>query len=126
MSRAMADDHVLTTRDENGVALLQLNRPPMNPLSQAMLAAIGAAATEVAGDPSVKAVVITGSDRALAAGADIDEFGDQATRASHRRRVPRRVRRDRRDPASGHRRGAGLCVGWRARARDGVRSARRR
>ena len=42
MSRAMADDHVLTTRDENGVALLQLNRPPMNPLSQAMLAAIGA------------------------------------------------------------------------------------
>ena len=52
----------------------------------------------------MKAVVVTGSDRAFAAGADIDEFGDQATRASHRRRVPRGVRRDRRDPAAGHRR----------------------
>jgi enoyl-CoA hydratase/carnithine racemase len=50
----------------------------MNALSQAMLAAIGEAAGDVADDPAVKAVVVLGSEKALAAGADIKEFGDQA------------------------------------------------
>src|SRR5262249_18391808 len=37
-------------------------------------AAIEAAATELADDPSLKAVVVTGGDRAFAAGADGAEF----------------------------------------------------
>jgi enoyl-CoA hydratase/carnithine racemase len=49
----------------------------MNPLSQAMLAALRDVARELAADASVKSVVVTGSDRAFAAGADIDEFGDR-------------------------------------------------
>ena len=44
MSGSMADEHVLITRSDDGVAVLQLNRPPMNPLSQAMLGAIRDAA----------------------------------------------------------------------------------
>ena len=41
----MTDDaYVLCDRDEHGVALVRLNRPPMNPLSQAMLAALPKAA----------------------------------------------------------------------------------
>jgi len=74
-----ADDFVTTERDGNGVALVQLNRPPMNPLSQAMLGALRDAGHELAADASLKAVVVTGSDRAFAAGADIDEFGDSET-----------------------------------------------
>jgi enoyl-CoA hydratase/carnithine racemase len=71
----MPDDFVTTER-RGDVAVLQLNRPPMNPLSQALLANLRDLARGVSADPSVKAVVVTGSDRAFAAGADIDEFGD--------------------------------------------------
>jgi enoyl-CoA hydratase/carnithine racemase len=74
----MSDDaYVLCDRDEHGVALVRLNRPPMNPLSQAMLAALRDVARELANDATVKAVVVAGSEKAFAAGADIDEFGDQ-------------------------------------------------
>jgi len=71
----MTDALVLLERRDDGVAVLRLNRPPHNPLSRALLAQLTALATDVAGDPTVKAVVLVGSDRALAAGADIDEFG---------------------------------------------------
>jgi enoyl-CoA hydratase/carnithine racemase len=78
----MSDDaYVLCERDEHDVALVRLNRPPMNPLSQAMLAALRDVARELANDGSVKAVVVAGSEKAFAAGADIDEFGDQAQAA---------------------------------------------
>jgi len=73
----MADAYVLTQRDGDGVARVQLNRPPMNPLSRAMLAELRDVARALAADASLKAVVVTGSDKAFAAGADIDEFGDQ-------------------------------------------------
>jgi enoyl-CoA hydratase/carnithine racemase len=72
------DDLVLRDTRPDGVVVLRLNRPPMNPLSQALLTAIGDAAADLGGDPSVKAVVVLGSEKALAAGADIKEFGDQA------------------------------------------------
>jgi len=71
----MTDALVLLDRRDDGVAVLRLNRPPLNPLSRALLAQLTALATDLAGDPAVKAVVLVGSDRALAAGADIDEFG---------------------------------------------------
>lgn len=72
----MSDSLVLTERHPDGVVLLRLNRPPLNPLSGALLAAVTAAAEACAADPAVKAVVVAGSDRAFAAGADIAEFGD--------------------------------------------------
>jgi enoyl-CoA hydratase/carnithine racemase len=73
----MADDLVLTDRRDDGAVLVTLNNGSMNPLSQAVLARIAEVAEALAGDASVKAVVITGSEKALAAGADIKEFGDQ-------------------------------------------------
>ena len=73
----MPDDFVLTDIDGDGVALVQLNRPPMNPLSRAMLQALGDTARRLGADADVKAVVVTGSEKAFAAGADIGEFGDQ-------------------------------------------------
>jgi enoyl-CoA hydratase len=73
----MADDSVLVERGDDGVALVTLNRPPMNPLSQATLDRLAAIADELGRDASLKAVVVTGGDKAFAAGADINEFGDQ-------------------------------------------------
>src|SRR6476646_951422 len=70
-------DLVLTEHHDGGVALLRLNKPPMNPLSIAMLGDLRYAATAVSDDPEIKAVVVAGSEKALAAGADITELRDQ-------------------------------------------------
>ncbi|MCZ7534803.1 MAG: enoyl-CoA hydratase/isomerase family protein [Acidimicrobiia bacterium] len=73
----MADELVIIERGSDGVAVLRLNRPPMNPLSHALLDELGSAATAVSADPAVRAVVVGGSEKAFAAGADINEFEDQ-------------------------------------------------
>ncbi|MFM2076996.1 MAG: hypothetical protein RJA49_886 [Actinomycetota bacterium] len=65
---------VLVDRRDDGVAVVTLNNPKVNALSQALLAELRAAAQELAADPP-GAVVITGGDRIFAAGADISEFG---------------------------------------------------
>ncbi len=70
----MTDELVLVERRADGVVLLTLNRPPMNPLSSAVLHNIAEVAGELRTDASVKAVVITGGDKAFAAGADVKEF----------------------------------------------------
>lgn len=57
---------------EGAVAVLTLNRPPVNALSAALVADIEAAVARAA-DPSVRAVVVTGSPH-FAAGADIAEL----------------------------------------------------
>jgi enoyl-CoA hydratase/carnithine racemase len=77
------NDLVLTEHHDGGVALLRLNRPPMNPLSIALLDALCEAARALAADPGVKAVVIGGSEKAFAAGADISELqGPAGARAA--------------------------------------------
>jgi enoyl-CoA hydratase/carnithine racemase len=68
-----ADDGVTLLTDD-GIALLTLDRPPLNALSASLLAELARRAHALAVDPSVKAVVITGNDRAFAAGADVTEF----------------------------------------------------
>ena len=54
------------------VAVLTLNRPPVNALSAALAGDLGAAVKRAA-DPTVRAVVVTGSPH-FAAGADINEL----------------------------------------------------
>lgn len=65
-------------RDEvlPGVVRLTLNRPDkLNALSTGMIALLDAALDDVAADPAVRAVVLTGAgERAFAAGADIAEY----------------------------------------------------
>ncbi len=54
------------------VIVLTLNRPDvLNALDQEILVTLGQSVTEVVGDESVRAVVLTGEGRAFAAGADI-------------------------------------------------------
>src|SRR4051794_7055878 len=71
----MADDLVTLDRSRpDGVAVVQLDRPPMNALSVALLTRLQSIAEELTADPP-GAVVVSGGERAFAAGADISEFG---------------------------------------------------
>jgi enoyl-CoA hydratase len=73
----MAYDCILTAA-EAGVGLITLNRPAaLNALNRQITAEISAAAGFDA-DPAIGAVVITGSERAFAAGADILELRDKS------------------------------------------------
>src|SRR6266536_3196171 len=58
-------DFVHTERRTDGVAVLRIDRPPMNAMSLALLDELAAAAGELAGDTSVKAVVVLGGAEAF-------------------------------------------------------------
>ena len=67
----MSDDVLLIERD-GPVAVLTLNRArARNALDPALVKALGAALPAVAEDPSVRAVVLTGSGGSFCAGADL-------------------------------------------------------
>jgi enoyl-CoA hydratase len=70
----MSESLVLVESRPDGVTLLRLNRPPLNPLSTALMRELEGIANTLAADASVKAVVLTGSEKAFAAGADVSEF----------------------------------------------------
>lgn len=74
---AIAEDLVLR-RDEGPVALLTLNRPKaLNALNQPLLQRLAERLREIAVDPGVRAVVLTGAgEKAFVAGADIAEMAD--------------------------------------------------
>ncbi|HEU0206712.1 MAG TPA: enoyl-CoA hydratase [Pseudolysinimonas sp.] len=60
------------------VGLITLNRPEaLNAINSQLLNDLLAAATAFDADPGVGAIVITGSERAFAAGADIKEMADK-------------------------------------------------
>jgi enoyl-CoA hydratase len=63
----------------DGVALIRLNRPQaLNALNSQLLAELSQALDAAEGDDGVRCVVLTGSDRAFAAGADIKEMSDKS------------------------------------------------
>ena len=63
----------------DAVALIRLNRPKaLNALNSELLGELAAALSEIAADDAVRCVVLTGSDRAFAAGADIKEMSDKS------------------------------------------------
>ena len=70
-------DLVLLERRDDGVAVVTLNNPKVNALSQALLGQLREIALELTTNPA-GAVVITGGERLFAAGADISEFGGAA------------------------------------------------
>jgi enoyl-CoA hydratase/carnithine racemase len=66
---------LLLRETDGAVAILTLNRPEArNSLSQALLGALGDALTAIAGDRSVRAVVLAASGRAFSAGHDLKEL----------------------------------------------------
>src|SRR5438477_13209981 len=60
------------------VGIVTLNRPQaLNALNAALIAEVGTAFDDLEGDPAIGAIVLTGSDKAFAAGADIKEMADK-------------------------------------------------
>jgi enoyl-CoA hydratase/carnithine racemase len=67
----MAYETLLLDREE-GYAVVTLNRPPANAISETLIRELNAALNELHGDERVRAVVITGSgDRIFCGGADL-------------------------------------------------------
>jgi enoyl-CoA hydratase len=61
------------------VGLIRLNRPQaLNALCDQLMGELGAALLAFDADPAIGAIVLTGSERAFAAGADIKEMKDRA------------------------------------------------
>ncbi|MGO1950194.1 MAG: enoyl-CoA hydratase-related protein [Mycobacteriaceae bacterium] len=64
--------------DGSAVATITLNRPKaLNALNQTVMEEVVGALEEFDADPGVRAIVITGSEKAFAAGADITQMKDQ-------------------------------------------------
>jgi enoyl-CoA hydratase len=69
-------EHILTATDGH-VATVQLNRPQaLNALSGALMDEVVVALEQFDRDETIRAIVITGNERAFAAGADIKEMAN--------------------------------------------------
>ncbi|MGA2793413.1 MAG: enoyl-CoA hydratase [Roseiarcus sp.] len=74
-SQTAAPAPLLRRHDAAGVATLTLDNPASrNPLSSDMLAALNEALTDIAGDQSVRAVVVAGEGPAFSSGHDLREM----------------------------------------------------
>jgi enoyl-CoA hydratase len=64
---------------EEHVALIRLNRPEaLNALNNQILEELGAALSDADASPRVRAIVVTGSEKAFAAGADVKEMAPKS------------------------------------------------
>ncbi|HVM85628.1 MAG TPA: enoyl-CoA hydratase [Candidatus Binatia bacterium] len=75
---ATAFENIQTER-KGRVGIVTLNRPKaLNALCDALVAELGRALDDFEADPGIGAIVITGSEKAFAAGADIKEMKDRS------------------------------------------------
>ena len=75
----MTYDTILLETPVAGVLLIRLNRPAvLNALNAQVMRDLAAALTAADGDGAVRAIILTGSDKAFAAGADIAEMAGQS------------------------------------------------
>lgn len=71
----------LVLENQDAVATITLNHPPVNALSLALLNELEAALNEIERDEAVRAVVITGGEaKQFSAGADFQEFAGERVR----------------------------------------------
>jgi enoyl-CoA hydratase len=76
----MSTPVVITERPAEGVGLIRINRPEArNALNLEVRKLIGQYLTEMTDDDSVRCIVLTGNDKAFAAGADIKEMANAST-----------------------------------------------
>jgi enoyl-CoA hydratase len=75
--RSQQYDNILAER-RGAVGIVTLNRPKaLNALNAALIGELGRALDEFEADPAIAAIVLTGSEKAFAAGADIKEMVDK-------------------------------------------------
>jgi len=74
----MSNHETILIERRDRVALITLNRPEaLNALNLQLMTELTGAAAELDGDPGIGCIVITGGERAFAAGADIKEMQPQ-------------------------------------------------
>jgi enoyl-CoA hydratase/carnithine racemase len=73
-------EFIITERRDNGVELIRFNRPPYNALSAELLEELADHAATLIDDADLKAVVITGTEKAFAAGAEISQIQTETDR----------------------------------------------
>ena len=74
----MSEYETIITESADGIGVITLNRPKaLNALNTTLMNEVVAAAEQFDADPDIGAIVITGSERAFAAGADIKEMSDK-------------------------------------------------
>lgn len=75
----------IITQQHGPVALITLNRPQaLNALSSPLMAELTQALDEFESDDAVRAIVLTGSEKAFAAGADIKEMANKSYAEAHK------------------------------------------
>jgi len=71
------ESHTITLIKEPGYALIQFNRPEvLNAINMKLMEELVSTLEELDKDSDVRCIVITGSEKAFAAGADIKEMAD--------------------------------------------------
>ena len=74
----MTYETILIDRDPRGAATLTLNRPNKhNALNAQMIADLTGAASELAADSTIRAVILTGAGKSFCAGGDLGWMRDQ-------------------------------------------------
>ncbi|NMG32578.1 enoyl-CoA hydratase [Aromatoleum evansii] len=72
-------DEVLVERPLPGIAVVRINRPDArNALNHQVRAMLAEQFTELGSDPDVRCIVLTGSERIFAAGADIRDLAERS------------------------------------------------
>ena len=70
--------NVIVEKREGGVGLVQLNRPKaLNALCDALFKELNEALHTLDADPEIGCIVLTGNEKAFAAGADVKEMKDK-------------------------------------------------
>jgi enoyl-CoA hydratase len=80
LSTAKSYEYVLVAKagEKKNVGLITLNRPKaLNALNAGLMADLANASKDFDLDPEIGAIVLTGNEKAFAAGADIKEMGDK-------------------------------------------------
>ena len=81
--KTTADEPVILTETDGRVGVITLNRPKaLNALNEATMKAVVEAAEAFDMDPEVGAILLLGSPKAFAAGADIKEMKDKECESS--------------------------------------------
>jgi enoyl-CoA hydratase len=76
----MSDDPLVLVERDHPIAVARMNRPrQLNALAEPLMAAVVQALEELDADPEVRCIVLAGSERAFAAGADIAELASTTT-----------------------------------------------
>jgi enoyl-CoA hydratase len=76
----------VTLSSQDRVALVQIDRPPVNAIDHGVIDEMQAAVERVADDVDARALVITGNDRGFSAGADIAVMADLSEENQRRMR----------------------------------------